>query len=75
MGGPGGGGGDFGGIDFSKLGGGGDGMPDLGSLGQRVNPGDIPGYDEDDEDDEDDDDDLPALEGDDKKAAEAPKKA
>jgi len=61
-----GGGGDFGGIDFSKLGGGGD-APDLGALGSRVNPEDIPGYDEDDDDD--DDDDMPALEGDDKKAA------
>lgn len=69
---PGMGGGDFGGIDFSKLGGGGDGAPDLGALGSRVNPEDIPGYDEDEDDD---DDDMPALEGDDKKAAPAEKKA
>jgi hypothetical protein len=44
------GGGDFGGIDFSKLGGAG-GMPDFGAMGG-----------EEDEDD-DDDDDMPALEG------------
>ena len=53
-----GGGGDFGGIDFSKLGGGGDGMPDLSSLGGA-------GGDADDDDDGDDDDgDMPALEED-----------
>lgn len=59
-------GGDFGGIDFSKLGGamGGEGMPDLGSLGSRVNPEDIPGYDEGD-------DDMPELEDADEKAEEA----
>lgn len=43
------GGGDFGGIDFSKLGGGG-GMPGLGG-------------EEDEEDDDEDDDDMPPLEG------------
>lgn len=57
MGGMGGAGGDFGGIDFSKLGAGGD-MPDLGGLGQAVNPDDLGG------DDDDDDDEMPALEGD-----------
>ena len=41
-------GGDFGGIDFSKLGGG--GMPDLGAMGG--------------DDDEESDDDMPPLEGD-----------
>lgn len=43
------GGGDFGGIDFSKLGGA--GGPGFG--------------DEEDEEEDDDDDDMPALEGDD----------
>lgn len=68
MGGMGGGaGGDFGGIDFSKLGGGADGMPDLGGLGQAINPDDLGG------DDDDDDDEMPALEED--KGAAAAKKA
>ena len=53
------GGGDFGGIDFSKLGGGGDGMPDLSSLGAQMNPEDLAGGDDDD-----DEDDMPALEED-----------
>lgn len=63
----GGAGGDFGGIDFSKLGGGEGGMPDLGSLGQAVNPDDLGG------DDDDDEDEMPALEED--KGAAAAKKA
>lgn len=66
----GGAGGDFGGIDFSKLGGGEGGMPDLGGLGQAVNPDALGG----DDDGDDDDDDMPALE-DDKGAAAAAKKA
>ncbi|KAG8427665.1 p23 chaperone protein wos2 [Metarhizium acridum] len=45
-------GGDFGGIDFSKLGGAG-GMPDLGAMGGE----------EGEEDSGDDDDEMPALEG------------
>lgn len=58
-------GGDFGGIDFSKLGAGA-GLDALGGMGGA------------DEDDDDDDDDMPALEGEDaadskKPAAEAPK--
>jgi len=44
------GGGDFGGIDFSKLGGAG-GLPD--------------GLGDDEDEDEDEDDDMPALEGED----------
>lgn len=44
--------GDFGGIDFSKLGGAG-GMPDLGAMGGE----------EGEEDSGDDDDEMPALEG------------
>lgn len=71
----GGGGGDFGGIDFSKLGGGGGGLPDLGGLGTRVNPEDIPGYDDADGD-EDDDEDMPALEAEaGKKGGDEPKTA
>lgn len=62
-------GGDFGGIDFSKLGGGA-GMGGLGDLGG-----------EEEEEEDDDDDDMPALEGEeeeevaasDAKAAEAVK--
>ncbi|KAI4593238.1 hypothetical protein LQW54_009862 [Pestalotiopsis sp. IQ-011] len=53
---PGMGGGDFGGIDFSKLGGG-------------AAPGDD--EEEEDDDDEEDDDEMPALEGDDDKKAAA----
>lgn len=49
-------GGDFGGIDFSKLGGGGAGFPGAEGTGDEL-------------DEEDDDDDMPALEGDDKKEA------
>lgn len=52
-------GGDFGGIDFSKLGGGA-GLGGMGGLG---------GEDEDDEE-ELDDDDMPALEGEEEDAAE-----
>lgn len=78
------GGNDFGGIDFSKLGGGGEGMPDMsammesmggmGGMGGPGGPGGPGGVEEeDDEDDDDDDDDeMPALEG--NKDA-APKKA
>lgn len=49
----GGAGGDFGGIDFSKLGGA--GMEGMGDMGEEA--------------DEDEDDDMPALEGDEKEAA------
>lgn len=72
---PGMGGGDFGGIDFSKLGGGGDAPDNLGGLGTRVNPEDIPGYDDDGSDGSDEE--MPALEGDktaDNKAEDAPVK-
>ncbi|KAG6026033.1 hypothetical protein E4U41_001378 [Claviceps citrina] len=48
-------GGDFGGIDFSKLAGGAE-MPDLGNMG---------GEDDDSGDDDDDDEEMPALEGED----------
>lgn len=51
MGGMGGAGGDFSGIDFSKLGGGA-GMPDMTGADGPM-----------EEDDDDDDDDMPALEG------------
>lgn len=55
--------GDFGGIDFSKLGGGAGGMPDLSSMGMDAMPGlsssGLPGEDDDaDEADED----MPELE-------------
>lgn len=53
----GGAGGDFGGIDFSKLGGG-EGMEGLEGEG--------------DDDDDDDDEDMPALEGEDEDEAAAP---
>ena len=53
-----GGGGDFGGIDFSKLGGEG-GMPDLSALTGGMNPEDMG-----DDDGDDDDDEMPALEED-----------
>jgi hypothetical protein len=49
-------GGDFGGIDFSKLGGGGAGFPGAEGAGDEL-------------DEDDDDDDMPALESDDKKEA------
>lgn len=45
--------GDFGGIDFSKLGGGA-GMPDLGAMG---------GDGDEEDSGDDDDEDMPALEG------------
>ncbi|KAF3766304.1 hypothetical protein M406DRAFT_322322 [Cryphonectria parasitica EP155] len=54
-----GGGDDFGGIDFSKLGGG-------AGLG---------GEEEEEEEDEEEDDDMPALEGEEAKAAEGSKAA
>lgn len=64
-----GGNGDFGGIDFSKLGGGGEGAPDLGGLGSAINPDEIG------EEDDGSDDDMPGLEGDDAKKGEAAPKA
>lgn len=71
-------GGDFGGIDFSKLGGGEGGMPDLSALAGAGGMGGLGGMGGDDgSDDGEDDDDMPALEGDDSKApaAAADKKA
>jgi hypothetical protein len=70
-------GGDFGGIDFSKLGGGEGGMPDLSALAGAGGMGGMGGMPGDDEgsDDGSDDDDMPALEGDDKAPAAADKKA
>jgi hypothetical protein len=59
-------GGDFGGIDFSKLGGGAGGMPDLSALQGMGGMGE-----DDDEEEEDDDDEMPALEGDDDKVADS----
>lgn len=60
-------GGDFGGIDFSKLGGGGGGMPDMSAMGLEGMPdmssSGMPD-DDDDEDDDEGDDDMPALESD-----------
>ncbi|KAL1629853.1 p23 chaperone protein wos2 [Neofusicoccum ribis] len=53
--------GGFGGIDFSKLGGGAGGMPDLGDLSAAAG--------EHADDGSDDDDDMPELEGDDKAAS------
>jgi hypothetical protein len=53
-------GGDFGGIDFSKLGGG--AMPDMGDMGG-----------EEEEDDEDDDD-MPPLEGEEEEGSKAEEK-
>lgn len=60
-------GGDFGGIDFSKLGAGGaGGMPDLGGLGQPVEG--IPGWNGAPEEGEDD---MPDLEGEEAKDGKA----
>ena len=61
--------GGFGGIDFSKLGGGEGGLPGMEGLGGA---GAGPAGEEDDDEDEDedeDDDDMPDLEDDDKEAA------
>ena len=59
-------GGDFGGIDFSKLGGAG-GMPDLSAMGMG-GEGEGEGEDEDSGDD-DDDEEVPGLEGEEAKKA------
>jgi len=58
--------GGFGGIDFSKLGGGEGGLPGMEGLG-GAGAGDDAGDDEDD--DEEDDDEMPDLEDDDKEEA------
>lgn len=55
-------GGDFGGIDFSKLGGAG-GMPDLGDLSSMMGGGLGGDEGEDEGEDDEDDEELPALEG------------
>ncbi|KAL7914578.1 HSP20-like chaperone [Trichoderma velutinum] len=63
-------GGDFGGIDFSKLGGGAGGMPDMSGMGLEGMPDlSSSGIPEDDSDDEDDED-MPGLEGEEEKKAE-----
>lgn len=60
----GGAGGDFGGIDFSKLGGG--AMPDMGALG---------GMGGEEEDDDEGDEDMPPLEGEEEESKAEEKKA
>jgi hypothetical protein len=62
----GGAGGDFGGIDFSKLGGGA-GMPDMSGMGMGMGEEGEEEEDSGDEEDEDEDE-MPALEGDKPKA-------
>ncbi|KAK5997273.1 Protein wos2 [Cladobotryum mycophilum] len=61
MGAGGGGGNDFGGIDFSKLGGGAGGMPDFGALG-GLGGADLGGDGGDEGDSDGDEEDLPELE-------------
>jgi len=61
--------GGFGGIDFSKLGAGGGGMPDLGSLAGGAGMPDMAGGDEEDSDD----DEMPELEDEDEAKEGAPK--
>ncbi|KAJ4864373.1 HSP20-like chaperone [Trichoderma afarasin] len=62
-------GGDFGGIDFSKLGGGAGGMPDMSGMGLEGMP-DLSSSGVPDSDSEDEDEDMPGLEGDEEKKAE-----
>ncbi|EHK45396.1 hypothetical protein TRIATDRAFT_169917, partial [Trichoderma atroviride IMI 206040] len=67
-------GGDFGGIDFSKLGGGAGGMPDMSAMGLEGMP-DLSSSGVPDSDSDDDDEDIPDLEGEEKKEGEAAPKA
>ncbi|KAL6700360.1 HSP20-like chaperone [Trichoderma pleuroticola] len=62
-------GGDFGGIDFSKLGGGAGGMPDMSGMGLESMP-DLSSSGVPDSDSEEEDEDMPGLEGDEEKKAE-----
>ncbi|KAL6799209.1 HSP20-like chaperone [Trichoderma compactum] len=62
-------GGDFGGIDFSKLGGGAGGMPDMSGMGLEGMP-DLSSSGVPESDSEDEDEDMPGLEGDEEKKAE-----
>lgn len=62
-------GGDFGGIDFSKLGGGAGGMPDMSGMGLEGMP-DLSSSGVPDSDSEEEDEDMPGLEGDEEKKAE-----
>jgi hypothetical protein len=67
-------GGDFGGIDFSKLGGGAGGMPDMSAMGLEGMP-DFSSSGNPDSDSDDEDEDIPDLEGEEKKEGEAAPKA
>ncbi|PTB36803.1 uncharacterized protein TrAFT101_007325 [Trichoderma asperellum] len=67
-------GGDFGGIDFSKLGGGAGGMPDMSAMGLEGMP-DLSSSGVPDSDSDDEDEDIPDLEGEEKKEGEAAPKA
>ncbi|RFU72976.1 hsp90 binding co-chaperone sba1 [Trichoderma arundinaceum] len=62
-------GGDFGGIDFSKLGGGAGGMPDMSGMGLEAMP-EFSSSGNPESDSDDDDDDMPGLEGEEEKKAE-----
>jgi hypothetical protein len=63
-------GGDFGGIDFSKLGGGAGGMPDMSGMGLEGMP-EFSSSGNPDSDSSDDDEDMPALEGEEEEKKEA----
>ncbi|TFB04612.1 Protein wos2 [Trichoderma ghanense] len=62
-------GGDFGGIDFSKLGGGAGGMPDMSGMGLEGMP-EYSSSGNPDSDSDDDDDEMPGLEGEEEKKVE-----
>ncbi|KAL6830512.1 HSP20-like chaperone [Trichoderma sp. SZMC 28015] len=62
-------GGDFGGIDFSKLGGGAGGMPDMSGMGLEGMP-DLSSSGVPDSDSDEEDEDMPGLEGEEEKKAE-----
>jgi len=66
-------GGDFGGIDFSKLGGGAGGMPDMSSMGMDA-MSQLGGAGNPESDSDEDEDDMPELEGEDQKKDEGEKK-
>jgi len=67
---PGMGGGDFGGIDFSKLGGGTGGMPDMSGMGLEGMPDFSSSGNPGSDSEEEEDDDMPGLEGEEEKKAE-----